>query len=119
MTEADILATTYLDTCTITRKSGIVKNEDTKQSRQGEITVAEQVLCALSSGSGGGIQQSEGYGNYRSGYTLFCRPDVDIQAGDKVVVATKAGRLYTLWAGRPFTFAGSHTETPLSEETRT
>lgn len=116
MSEADILAATYHDKCTITRKSGTVKDESTKQSRQETVTVDQNVPCALSTARGGSINFSEGHGGYHSGYTLFCRPDVDIEAGDRLLVVTKAGRSYELWAGRPDTFAGSHTETPLSEE---
>lgn len=114
--EADILASTYLDRCTITRKSGTFKDDFTKQSRQLTVTAEEDIPCSLSTAKGGSIGFSGGHGSYQSGYTLFCRPETDIQAGDQIAVITQSGRAYTLWAGRPFTYAGSHTETPLSEE---
>jgi hypothetical protein len=118
MTEADILALTYGDKCTVTRKIGAVKDEDTKQTRQETVTVASDVPCALSTAKGGGLDLSEGHGRTQSGYTLFCHPDVDIRAGDKLLVITVAGREHTLWAGRPLTFAGSHAEIPMLEELR-
>lgn len=115
MTEEDILATTYYDVCTIYRKGDAVKDPDTKQSSQAAIMVAEDVPCALSTAKGGSINLSGGHGSVDGSYTLFCRPDVDIQAGDKIIVV-KGGRSYSLWAGLPFTYASSHTETPLSGE---
>lgn len=119
MKEADILAATYEDNCTISRNGDAVKDPVTRQSRQETVIVARDIPCALSTATGGSIQFSEGHGGYHSGYTLFCRPEVDIEAGDQLRVTTRAGRIYTLWAGRPHTFAGSHTETPLLEEKRT
>lgn len=119
MTEADILAITYYDSCSIIRKVGVVKNPETGMSRQQSVIVGTDIPCALSTPTGGSINHSEGHGSYHSGYTLFCRPDVDIEAGDKLHVITKSGRKYTLWAGRPDTFTGSHTATPLSEEENT
>lgn len=118
MTEADILATTYCDLCTIYRKGNPAKDPDTRQTSQEMLLVVENLPCALSTPISGDINLSEGHGRYQSGYTLFCRPETDIQAGDKVV-ATKVGRVFSLWAGRPFTYAGSHSEIPLSEEERT
>ena len=115
MSEADILATTYLDKCTIARRGAAVKDPDTKLSRQEEITVAQDVPCSLSTPSGGKLELSGGHGQTNTSYSLFCRPDVDVQAGDKII-ALKGGRAYALWAGSPTTYSGSHTDTPLFED---
>jgi len=117
MTEADILAATYRDSCNVFRRN-FSKDSHTKQTRQEEVLVYENISCALSTPSGGGFDSRKGVGGYQSGYTLFCRPDQDIAKGDKLVVTTEAGAVFTLWAGRPFSYAGSHMEVPLSEEER-
>lgn len=118
MREADILALTYEDSCTISRKTNAIKDPATKQTRQDACIVAENLSCSLSHGSGGGIHFGDGHGSFTKGYLLFCRPEVDIRAGDKVVVTTKAGRTHILWAGIPAVYAGNSAQTPLSEDER-
>lgn len=119
MNEANILAATYHDRCAITRPGSEIKDPITKQTSQTLVVVAQDIPCALSSSTGGSIGFTGGYGSYHSGYTLFTRPEVDIRAGDRLLVTTAAKQSYELWAGRPDVFANSHTETPLSEEKNT
>lgn len=115
MTEREALESTYFDRCTTYRRSDI-KNPATRQQEQIESVTLENVPCALSQNKGGELSLSKNPGKAPGSYTLFCSPDADIKKGDKVVVATASGQTLSLWAGRPFFYAGSHGEIPLSED---
>lgn len=88
MTEADILAMTYDDMCTVYRPfKDNLNNAETilKTGVNGKI-VYENVPCALSSQSGGKLQQSNTVAKVPCDYLLFVRPEIDIQPSDTVVV---------------------------------
>lgn len=84
MTEADILASTYDDICTVYRT--VKKIDKYGESIFKEDTIYENIICALSFSSGGKINQSKSTAITVSDYQLFVRPEIDIQANDKVVV---------------------------------
>lgn len=115
MTEREAIESTYFDRCDTFRRSD-AKNPDTKQTEQTETAVLRNAPCALSQNKGGELSLSGNRGKASGNYTLFCSPDADIRKGDKVKVTTKAGQTFTLWAGKGFSYAGSHNEIPLSEE---
>lgn len=118
MTEADILALTYNDACSVYRR-GNRDDPDTGQTQQYEQLIGERIPCALSQDKGRGFSSAAGYGKVSGDYVLFCRPCTPIRAGDKIVMRTAAGQELALWAGQPFAYAGSHMEVPLSLEVRT
>lgn len=88
MTEADILATTYEDKVTVYRafKDILPKGESIfKSGVEGRI-VYEDVECALSTHTGGKLEQSESTAKTDTTFCLFTRPEIDIQANDFLVV---------------------------------
>lgn len=100
MTEADILAMTYGDTCTVyrARKERLPSGESVfRKGTQGD-RVYEAIPCALSSPSGGKLRQSPGTAAVDTDFLLFVRPEVDIQPGDTLVV-TRLGKETTALAG--------------------
>lgn len=115
MTEQEAIESTYFDLCETYRRSN-VKNPDTKQTEQTETAVLRNLPCALSQNKAANLSLSGNYGKAAGTYTLFCAPNADIRKGDKVVVTTSAGQVFTLWAGKGFQYAGSHSEIPLSED---
>jgi hypothetical protein len=115
MTEREAIESTYFDRCDAFRRCD-AKNPDTKQTEQTEIAVLQNFPCALSQNRRGELSLSGDHGEAAGGYTLFCSPNADIRKGDKVKVTTKAGQTFTLWAGKGFSYADSHSEIPLSEE---
>ena len=88
MTEADILATTYEDTVTVYRafKDTLPGGESVFKSGLDGKVVYEDVECALSTHTGGKLQQS--------------RPEVDIQTNDFLVI-THFGKKIEAVAGFP------------------
>ena len=115
MNEADIIASLYFDTMDIYAHQkqnngyGITINE--------EVLVASNVQCSLDKG---GALQTEGaianVGFIATSYTVFCRPNIDIQPGYKLVI-TYNGRTDTFIAGNPFPYQ-SHLEIPVALEER-
>ncbi len=111
--EAKILAATYHDRMTVTRRNH-VKNEKTHETEAQEETIYEGVRCALSVG-GNNAPQKDSANNRRtinSSYTIFSLPDTWCRAGDSVVVVTGEGQTYKGRAGRSMRYP-SHTETPM------
>lgn len=100
MTEADILETTYTDRCTVYRPYKVEKETGETVFKKGldgkEIYI--DIPCALSSPSGGKLQQSKSTASAPTDYLLFVRPEVNIQPNDTVVV-TRLGKLLVLTAG--------------------
>lgn len=88
MTEADILATTYEDTVTVYRafKDTLPSGESIFRSGTEGRAVYEDVECALSTHTGGKLQQSGSTAKTDTAFCLFTRPEVDIQANDFLVV---------------------------------
>ncbi len=100
MSEADILALTYTDLCTVYRPFKEVKpNKESifKNGLEGKL-VYGNIPCALSSPSGGKLQQSKSTATTPTDYLLFVRPEIEIQPNDTVVV-TRLGKEFILTAG--------------------
>nr|WP_319487245.1 hypothetical protein [uncultured Caproiciproducens sp.] len=117
MTEREAIESTYFDHCSTYRRID-TKDPETKQTKQTETAVLQNIPCALSQNKGRELSLNGDYGKASGSYTLFCAPDTDMVKGDKAVVTTGAGQIFTLWAGKPFSYAGSHCEVPLSEDDR-
>lgn len=91
MTEADILATTYEDTCTVYRPGKVVQPSGEsvfKEGLEGQV-VYENTPCALSSPTGGKLSQSKTTASVDTDFSLFVRPEVEIQPGDTVLVVRR------------------------------
>lgn len=100
MTEADILEMTYYDRCTVYRPCKVEKeNGETafKKGLEGRV-VYENISCALSSPNDGKLQQGKSTSTTPTDYSLFVRPEIDIQPNDTVSV-TRLGKLLVLTAG--------------------
>lgn len=100
MTEADILAMTYDDSCTVYRPGKVTLPSGESVFRKGleGRVVYEDIPCALSSPSGGKLAKSQTVARVDTDYLLFVRPEVDIQPGDTVVV-TRLGKQTVALAG--------------------
>lgn len=113
MTEADILAKTYTDTCSVYRptKKRLPSGESVfADGLEGE-RVYTDIPCALSSPSGGKLQRSSTVADTATDYALFVRPDVDILPGDLVIVR-RCGQTTAALAGQPSRHP-SHNNIPL------
>lgn len=100
MTEADILADTYWDTVTVYRpfKDTLESGESIfKSGYDGEV-VYRDAACALSSHSGGELQQSASTASADVTYRLFTRPEIDIQENDFLVIS-RLGKTVEALAG--------------------
>lgn len=117
MTEADILATTYDDTCAIYRPQLATEG---RRSVFSETKIADGVPCALTQGGGAPVTQTPSFAHAlpaystvaRTSYALHTRPEVNIRANDRVEVR-HMGETFVLWAGRPAVYP-SHKFVPLS-----
>lgn len=116
MSETDILATTYFDTCTIYRPGPqeLASGETVFQKGRKGRLVTDNVPCALSGHSGGGLQQSPSTAKAPVTFSLFTRPEVDVQAGDTLVIR-RLGREIVAQAGLP-DYQPSHNNIPLIME---
>lgn len=102
MTEADILATTYEDTVTVYRafKAVLPSGESAFKSGLDGKIVYEDVKCALSTHTGGELQQSKSTAKTKTAFSLFTRPEIDIQENDFLVVMHLGKRIEAV-AGFP------------------
>lgn len=112
MTEADLLATTYTDTCTVYRpgKQELPSGETVfKAGLEGQM-VYENIPCSLARPTGGKLQRQRPVINAEVDYTLFTRPEIDILLTDTVTVA-QLGKTILVEAGRGSRYS-SHNEYP-------
>lgn len=95
MSEADILAMTYLDSCTVYRPQKIVLPNGESAFKNGleGARVYENIPCALSSTTGGKLQKSKSTATVATDYCLFVRPEVEIQPNDTLEVIRLGKRL--------------------------
>ncbi|MCM1212915.1 MAG: hypothetical protein NC331_16635 [Lachnospiraceae bacterium] len=116
MTEADILAATYEDTVTVYRafKDVLPNGESVFRSGLDGRKVYEDVGCALSTHTGGKLEQSKSTAKVETSFCLFTRPEVDIRANDFLVV-TRLGKRMEAVAGFPDRHA-SHNNIPIRLE---
>lgn len=106
VTEADILATTYDDLCSVYRTAKtVLASGETVQERQ---LVYELLPCSLSRPSGGKRRRESPVPKADIDYTLFVRPEVEILAGDTLEVL-QLGRRIVVQAGRAYRYP-SHNE---------
>lgn len=115
MREADILAMTYEDVCTISRLSD-VENPETGITGQEYVSIHEDVPCALSQNRQDGLTVIEGdmINVATDEYNLFVRPEITIERGDRVIIIQKAsGIVFELYATKPFYYS-SHCEVGLT-----
>lgn len=119
MTEADILALTYSDVCTVYRpeKAVLPSGESRFQTGLEGRVIYEGIPCALSSPSGGKLAKSQTVAKVDTDFSLFVRPEVDIQPGDTVAV-TRLGRRTVGVAGEADRHP-SHNNVPLKLEKAT
>lgn len=113
MSEADILATTYTDLCTVYRpEMTALPTGESKhlQGLDGE-KVYTAIPCALSSPTGGKLQHTKQAPQVAVDYRLFVRPTVDIRPKDTVVV-TRLGQRLQCEAGLADRYP-SHNNVPL------
>lgn len=116
MNEADILAKTYYDVCTVFRPKLVqaVSGESTfKKGVEGKL-VYKDIPCALSHPSGGRLRQSPATATAPMEYSLFVRPEVDIEPNDFIII-TQLGKKVVAVAGRSERQL-SHNNVPLKLE---
>ena len=100
MSEADILASTYTDACTVYRPQKVEQPSGEsvfKKGLEGQV-VYKDIPCALSSPAGGKLSQSKTTASVDTDFSLFVRPEVDIQPGDTVRVV-RLGKAFVCGAG--------------------
>ena len=114
MTDIEILESTYFDKCTIKRKEKI-KNPDTGVTETKEVIIVEDVKCALSKKD---IQTMnvDGIGSLAFSHLLFLNPNINLQEGDTVEVASM-GKISIYLASKPFYYS-SHSQTLLTYKDR-
>ncbi|MCI9097943.1 MAG: hypothetical protein HFI95_17565 [Lachnospiraceae bacterium] len=112
--EAEILARTFRDRMSVYRKEMRV-NPETKESREVEIPVYENVICALSLGSMDVPQRKEFHGEKQMGAVIFTPPGIFLKDNDRAAITTQAGQSFSGRTGRTFAYI-SHGETPFDPE---
>ena len=111
--EADILATTYEDVMDVYRVV-LTEDENTGVSSRGLKEVSKGVRCALSKSTLPVVDNSIGGAPVE--YTVFCRPNVDVKEGDKIVL-TRFDKVYELYVGYVMDYV-SHKEIPVRRKER-
>lgn len=115
MSDADIIATLYFDSMDIYRKEK-VKDPNIGVTTMQEVLKYSNIQCSLDKGSETTTAGEMGTAYISAAYKLFCRPTVDIMAGDKLII-TYNGRTEEFEAGEPYPYK-SHIETPLTKKER-
>ena len=115
MSDADIIATLYFDSMDIYRKEK-VKDPNTGVTTMQEVLKYSNIQCSLDKGSETTTAGETGISYILSSYKLFCRPTVDIMAGDKLII-TYNGRTEEVEAGEPYPYK-SHQEIPVTKKER-
>lgn len=102
MTEADILALTYEDTVTVHRpfEDTLPNGETVFKKRMDGKKVYEHVICALSTHTGGSLNRELPTGSVPTQYSLFVRPEVEIEPNDYLVINHR-GKTTKALAGLP------------------
>lgn len=116
MTEADILATTYDDKVTVYRpfKDTKPNGESIFRSGPNGKKIYEGITCALSTHTGGKLQQSSSTAKTDTSFSLFTRPEADVQANDYLEIL-HLGKRITAVAGFPERME-SHNNIPIKLE---
>lgn len=113
MNEADILATTYFDTCTIKRAVRVKNGAITREEMQ---AVYSAIPCAVSSNGGSASGKNDEYQLIEYEDLLYTRPEIEVRAGDRVeAVVGGDSCIYEAGQGRRYS---SHRQTPLKRKGR-
>lgn len=112
--EAEILAKTFKDKLTVYRKQMAI-NPDTLESREVEVPVYENVICALSKGSSNVPERQEFHSEKQRSAVIFTSPGIFLKDNDRAVIQTEAGQVYRGKTGKMFAYI-SHGETPFEPE---
>lgn len=110
--EADVIASLYFDVMDIYRKEKTI--DDNGISVLTEVLKYSNIECSLDKKDE--ISATGEVGVLVGAYKLFCRPTIDIQVGDKLMI-TYSGITKEFEAGEPFPYK-SHLEVPLTKAER-
>lgn len=112
--EASILARTYRDRLTVTRKR-TETDPDTLESVEKPYVVYEDIPCALSQSGGSVPERQEFHSEKKREPVIFTLPDVFLQDNDMALIITEAGQTFRGRTGHTFGYI-SHGETPFTVE---
>lgn len=115
--EAGVLAKTFRDRMSVYRMRR-VRDPETQGTVEKEITVYENIPCALSQKANDTPERQEFYSERKHTHTLFTLPGVELLDKDRAVITTEAGQQFTGTTGRTFCYI-SHGETPFTAEALT
>lgn len=117
MNEADILATTYKDSCVIERIKDVINPETGITKQEYRPVYGGPIKCALSQSRLDGlpvIKDGEMLNTSVDDYQLFVRPTINIKKGDCITVTQQVnGLVIKLYANKPFYYP-SHCEVKLT-----
>lgn len=112
VTEAEILASTYFDICTIERYEDF-EDPETGITKQGWKAYVTNEACALSqNNTKDGLSVVEGTGIVNVTYDdqkVFLSPGIDVIKGDRIKIKQSTGHEHIFYAKKPF-FYPTHTE---------
>ncbi len=114
MNEAQILAKTYHDRLSVTRRQ--LATDESGESIMQDMDVYKDVPCALSGGSGSAAQREDGRRVSDKEMVIFAGPEILMKEMDQAVVRTQAGQVFRGVTGRTCSYACSHSETVLRLE---
>ncbi len=112
--EAAVLAGTYRDSLTVTRKRMTV-DPDTLESVETQYVVYDGIRCAYSQSGNGAPERLDFHSEKQMDSVIFTLPGVFLQDNDTAVVVTEAGQTFTGKTGHTFGYV-SHGETPFAVE---
>lgn len=117
MTDADILAYTYFEKMAIKRYTS-VRNKETGVTEIDEegVIIAENVPCAVSQGTIPSLLDAE-IANIVITHELYCRPNIDLNAGDILEITFKNGDIKTFIASE-YSYYDSHLQVPITLKER-
>lgn len=115
--EANVLAKTFRDRMSVYRTRR-VRDPETQGTVEKEVTVYEDIPCALSQKASDMPQRQEFHSEKKRTHTIFTLPGVELLDKDRAVIITDAGQHFTGTTGRTFGYI-SHGETPFAAEDKT
>ncbi|WP_129599520.1 hypothetical protein [Anaerophilus nitritogenes] len=108
MNEADILNSTYFDKMTVYRKETITVDYEDKDMN---IEVYKDIPCSLDYSASNNTNQTETANIIKYNPIIFCSPDLEIKAGDTIIVIIENGQKRKLKTGE-YIYYPSHLEIP-------
>lgn len=113
MTHADILATQYTHSMDI--RGWVEYEKPNGATDSDERQKATAVPCSLSVSTSRNTNQTDAQNDIVYDSMIFCRPEVDVQAGDTLTVTLENGVQRTFTAGEPMYYP-SHLEVPVTRK---